>query len=61
MTADAGAGVEIGTMDPGFVVTKKVVADSKAYTVGGAVRGRCLSVPHPGWSVLKLSTSLGIY
>ena len=47
MTADAGAGVEIGTMDPGFVVTKKVVADSKAYTAGGAVRERCPSVPHP--------------
>ena len=47
MTADAGAGVEIGTMDPGFVVTTKVVADSRAYTVGGAVRGRCPSVPHP--------------
>ena len=47
MTADAGADVEIGTMDPGFVGTTKVVADSKGYTAGGAVRGRCLSVPHP--------------
>ena len=34
-------------MDPGFVVTKKVVADSRAYTAGGAVRGRFTSVPHP--------------
>ena len=47
MTADAGAGVEIGTVEPGFVGTIKVVADSKAYTAGGAVRGRCPSVPHP--------------
>ena len=47
MTADAGAGVEIGTVDPGFVGTTKVVADSKAYTAGVAVRGRCSSVPHP--------------
>ena len=47
MTADAGAGVGIGTVDPGFVGTKKVVADSRAYTVGGDVRGRCPSVPHP--------------
>ena len=27
--------------------TTKVVADSRAYTAGGAVRGRCPSVPHP--------------
>ena len=47
MTADAGAGVEIGTVDPGFVGTAKVVADSRAYTAGGAVRGKCPSVPHP--------------
>ena len=47
MTADAGAGVEIGTVDPGFVGTTKVVADSKSYTVGGDVRGRCPIVPHP--------------
>ena len=47
MTADAGAGVEIGTVDPGFVGTTKVVAASKAYTAGGAVRGRFPSVPHP--------------
>ena len=26
---------------------KKVVADSRAYTAGGAVRGRCPSVTHP--------------
>ena len=47
MTADAGAGVDIGTLDPGFVGTTKVVADIKAYTVGGAVRGRCPIVTHP--------------
>ena len=35
MIADAGAGVGIGTVDPGFVGTTKVVADSKAYTAGG--------------------------
>ena len=33
-------------MDPGFVGTTKVVADSRAYTDGGAVRGRCTSVMH---------------
>ena len=47
MTADAGAGTEIGTVDPGFVGITKVVADSRAYTAGGAVRGRCPSVLHP--------------
>ena len=47
MMTDAGAGVGIGTVDPGFVGTKKVVADSRAYTAGGAVRGRCPSVTHP--------------
>ena len=46
MIIDAGAGVGIRTMDPGFVGTTKVVADSKAYTAGGAVRGSCRSVPH---------------
>ena len=46
MTADAGVGVEIGTMDPGFMGTTKLVADSKAYNAGGDVRGRCPSVPH---------------
>ena len=46
MIADAGVGVGIGTVDPGFVGTTKVVADSKAYTAGGAVRGRCPSVPY---------------
>ena len=46
-TADAGADVEIGTVDPGFVGTKKVVDDSKAYTAGGAARGKCTGVPHP--------------
>ena len=47
MAANAGAGVGILTVDPGFVVTTNVVADSKAYTAGGAVRERCPSVPHP--------------
>ena len=47
MTADAGAGVEIGTVDPGFVGTTKVVAYIKVYTAGDAVRGRCPSVKHP--------------
>ena len=46
MTADAGAGVGIVTVNLGFVGTTNVVADSKAYTVGGAVRERCPSVPH---------------
>ena len=47
MMVHAGAGVGIVTVDPGFVGTTKVVADSRAYTEGGAVRGRCPSVPHP--------------
>ena len=47
MMADSEVGVEIGTVDPGFVRTTKVVDDSREYTVGGAVRGRCPSVPHP--------------
>ena len=34
-------------MDPGLLGTTKVVADSKVYTAGGDVRGRCPSVPHP--------------
>ena len=38
MTADAGAGVGIVTVDPGLVGTTNLVADSKAYTAGGAVR-----------------------
>ena len=29
------------------MVTTKVVSDSRAYTAGGAVRGRCPSVLHP--------------
>ena len=37
MTADAGAGVGIVTVDTGFVGTTNVVADSKSYTTGGAV------------------------
>ena len=35
MTADAGAGVGIGTVYPGFVGTTKVVAEIRAYTAGG--------------------------
>ena len=35
MTADAGAGVGIVTVDPGFVGTTNVVTDSRAYTAGG--------------------------
>ena len=35
------------TVDPGFVGTKNVVADSRAYTVGSAVKGRHPSAPHP--------------
>ena len=47
MTANACAGVEIVTVDPGFVVTTNVVADSKVYTAVGYVRARCPSVLHP--------------
>ena len=47
MTADSGAGVGIVTVGPVFVGTTNTVADSKAYTAGGAVRARCPSVPHP--------------
>ena len=47
MTANAGAGVVIVTMDPGFVGTTNVVADNKAYTAEGDVREKCPSVPHP--------------
>ena len=47
MTADAGDGVGIVTVDPGFVGTTNVVADNKAYTAGGAVIVRCPSLPHP--------------
>ena len=34
MTSDAGAGVVIVTVGPGFVGTTNAVADSKSYTVG---------------------------
>ena len=47
MTADAGEGVGIVTVDPGFVGATNIVADSKAYTAGGAVREKCPSVLHP--------------
>ena len=29
------------------MVTTNVVTESRAYTTGGAVMGRCPSVPHP--------------
>ena len=35
MTAATGGGVESLTVDPGFVGTTKVLADSREYTVGG--------------------------
>ena len=43
MTAAAGGGVENSTVDPVFVGTTNVVADSRAYNAGGAMRGlaRC--------------------
>ena len=44
MTANAGAGVGIVTVDPGFLGTTNIVADSKAYITGGALRERCPSV-----------------
>ena len=47
MAADAGAGVGIVTADPRFVGTTNVVADSKTYTAGGAVRESYPTVPHP--------------
>ena len=34
ITDNGRASVEIGTVDPGFVGTTKVVADSKAYSAG---------------------------
>ena len=46
MTADARAGVETGTVDLGLVGTTKMVDDSRSYTAGISVRGRCPSVPH---------------
>ena len=58
MIEDDGACVGIGTVDPGFVGTTKVVDDSKAYTSGGAVRGRCLSVPHPMFECTKAEHEL---
>ena len=47
MTDNADEGVGIVTVDPGFVGTTNVVADSKAYTAGGAVREKFPSVLHP--------------
>ena len=47
MTVDAGAGVGIVTLGPGFVGTTIEVANIKSYTTGRAVIARCPSVPHP--------------
>ena len=58
MTANTGAGVGIVTVDPGFVGTTNVVADSKAYTVWGAVRERCRSVPHPRFECTEAENEL---
>ena len=58
MIANAGAGVGIGTVDPGFLGTTKVVAGSKVYTAGGDVRGRCPSVPHPSFECTKAEHEL---
>ena len=57
MTADTGAGVGIVTIDPGFVGTTNVVADSKAYTAVGAAREIFRVFRIQGLSALKLSTS----
>ena len=58
MISYARASVGIGTVDPGLVGTTKVVSDSKAYTVGGAVRGRCPCVPHTRFECTKAEHEL---
>ena len=55
---DAGAGVGIVTVDTGLVVTTKVVADIRAYTLGSAVRERCPSVPHPRFECTEVDHEL---
>ena len=53
MNSDAKASVETGTVDPGFVDTRKVVADSRAYTAGGCCeRDIRLSVSSISWLVI---------
>ena len=58
MNVDAGSGVGIVTVDPGFVGKTNVVADSEAYTAGGAVRERCPSVPHPRFEWIEAEHEL---
>ena len=58
MTADAGVGVEILTVGPIFVGKTNVVADSKSYNAGGAVRERCPSVPHPRFECTEVEHEL---
>ena len=45
MTADPGVGVGIVAVGPGFVGTKKVVADSKSYTAGGGCESEVSECP----------------
>ena len=58
MTANAGVGVGIVTVDPGLVGTTKVVDDSKVYTAGGDVRESCPRVPHPGFDCTEAEHEL---
>ena len=58
MNANSGAGVGILTVDPELVVKTNVVADSKAYTEGGAVIERCLSVPLPRFECTEAENEL---
>ena len=58
MTANAGAGVGIVAVDPGFVGTTNIVADNKAYTAGGAVIERFPSVPHPRFECTEAENEL---
>ena len=50
MTAAAGGVVEGSTVDPGFLGTTKVVADIRAYTARGDVKGNLseCSAPNVG-------------
>ena len=58
MIANARAGVGIGTVDPVFMGTTKVMVHSKAYTAGGAVIGRCQSVPPPRFECTEAEQEL---
>ena len=58
MTAHAGAGVVIVIVDPEFVATTNLVSDIEAYTVGGAVRERCLSVLHTRFECTEAENEL---